>query len=109
MTLSAHSDATYLIIIKARSRAGTHNMSEDVLVPSYNGSVLTGAPITKCVMASAAEAKVGGLYVCAKKTAPLWQSLIKMGWSHCCWHHQPDNHPLQDKVNGHTISLALLL
>ena len=42
--LSAHSDAAYLSVSKARSRAGAHIMlSEDVPVPSYNGPVLTVA------------------------------------------------------------------
>ena len=49
-------------------------------VPSYNVPVLTVAHTIKCVMSSAAEAKVGELYICAKEMVPLRQSLIKMGW-----------------------------
>ena len=51
MVLSAHSDAAYLNVSKAISRAGAYIMlSEDVLVPKYNRPVLTIAQIIKCVM-----------------------------------------------------------
>ena len=54
MVLSAHSDAAYLNVSKARSRAGAHIiLSEDVPVPKYNGPVVTIAKIIKCVMSSA--------------------------------------------------------
>ena len=66
MVLSVHSDAAYLNVSKAHSRAGTHIMLlEDVLVPSYNGPVLTVAQIIKCVMSSAVEAELGKLFICA--------------------------------------------
>ena len=42
MVLVAHSDAAYLNVTKARSRAGAHIMlSENVPAPTYNGPVLT--------------------------------------------------------------------
>ena len=78
--LSAHSDATYPSVSKARSRAGAHIiLLEDVPVPSYNGTVLIVAQIIKCVMSSADEAELGRLYICAKEMVPLCQSSIKMG------------------------------
>ena len=81
MILAAHSDAAYLNVSKARSRAGAHVMlSEDVPVPAYNGPVLTVAQIIKNVMSSAAEAELAGLYICAKEMVPLRQTLAKMGW-----------------------------
>ena len=81
MVLSAHSDEAYLNDSKARIRAGAHIMlSEDVPVPKYNGPVLTIAKITKCVMSSAAEYELAGLYICAKEMVPIHQSLIEMGW-----------------------------
>ena len=81
MVLSAHSDAAYLNVSKARSRAGAHIiLSEDVPVPKYNGPVITIAQIIKCVMSSAAEAELEGLYICANEMVPLRQSLIEMGW-----------------------------
>ena len=55
-------------------------LSEDVPVPRYNGPILTIAKIIKCVMSSAAEYELAGLYICAKEMVPLRQSLVKMGW-----------------------------
>ena len=49
IVLLAHSDAMYLNVSRARSRAGAHIMLlEDVPVPSYNGPVLTVAQIQVC-------------------------------------------------------------
>ena len=80
MIMSAHSDVAYLNFSKARSLAGAHIMFyEDTPTPIYNGSVLTIAQIIKCVMYSAAEAKLAGLYICAKEMVPLRQSLVEMG------------------------------
>ena len=79
MVLSAHSDAAYLNVSKARIRAGAHIMlSKDVHFPEYNGPVLTIAQIIKCVMSSDDEAELVGLYICAKEMVPLRQSLVKM-------------------------------
>lgn len=81
MVLAAHSDATYLNVSKARSRAGAHIMlSENDLIPRANGSVLTVAQIIKFVMSSAAEAELAALFITAKEMVPLRQTLIEMGW-----------------------------
>lgn len=81
MILAAHSDAAYLNVSKARSRAGAHIMlSEDIPIPAFNGPVLTLAQIIKFVASSAAEAELAGLYVCAKEMVPLRNSLVEMGW-----------------------------
>ena len=57
MVLAAHSDASYLSELKARSRAGGNFfMSNDNAIPSNNGAVLTVSQIIKAVMSSAAEA-----------------------------------------------------
>ena len=80
MVLSGHSDAEYLNGSKARRRAGAHIIfSEDVPIPSYNGPVLTISKIIKCVMSSAAESDLAGLYICAKEMVPLCQSLCQNG------------------------------
>ena len=81
MVLAGHSDATYLNVRKARIRAGAHIIiSEDTPVPISNGPVLTVAQIIKFVMSSAAEAKIDGLFICAKAMVPLRNTLIGMGW-----------------------------
>ena len=67
MVISAHSDAVYLNVTKARSRAGVHIMlSENIPVPTYNGPMLTIAQIIRNFMSSAAEAELAGLFICAK-------------------------------------------
>ena len=76
MVLSAHSDAAYPNVTKARSQAGAHIiLSENVPAPTYNGPVLTFAQIIKNVRSSAAEAELAGLFICAKAMVPLRQSL----------------------------------
>ena len=82
MVLSAHSDAAYLNVSKARIRAGAHIMlSKEVPVPKSNGPVLTISQIIKCLMSSSDEAELAGLYICAKDMVPLCQSLIEIGWT----------------------------
>ena len=81
MILSAHSDAAYLNVTKDRSRAGVHVMlSENVSVPAYNGPILTIAQIIINVISSVAEAKLAGLFICAKEIVHLRQALNEMGW-----------------------------
>ena len=59
MILATHSDAAYLTVSRARSRAGAHIMlSEDTPVPSINKPVLTISQIIKNVTSSAAEDKL---------------------------------------------------
>ena len=82
MVLVGHIDASYLSESKARSRAGGHFfLSKNSEDPPNNGSVLTVTKIIKHVMSSAAEAKLAGLFICAKAMVPLRQTLTKMGWS----------------------------
>ena len=92
MVLTAHSDAAYLNVTKARSRAGANIMlSENVPAPTYNGPVLTVAQIIKNVMSSAAEAELASLFICAKAMVPIRQSLTKMGWPQPKYPIQCDN------------------
>eukprot|EP00804_Cyclotella_cryptica_P009972 CCRYP_015404-RA/>CCRYP_015404-RA protein AED:0.29 eAED:0.29 QI:0/0/0/1/1/1/2/0/498 len=82
MILSAHSYAAYLNASKSRSRTGAYIMcSENDLVPSHNGPVLTIAQIIKFVTSSAAESELAALFICTKEMVPLHQSLIEMGWT----------------------------
>ena len=80
MILAAHSDAAYLNVSFARSRAIAHIMlSEDTPVPSINAPILTIAKIIKNVTSSAAEAELSGLFICAKAMVPLLNTLTEMG------------------------------
>ena len=60
----------------------------DVSEPPNNGSVLNISKILKAVMSSAAEAKLGALYINASKAVPMHQLLTEMG------HKQPKT-PIQ--------------
>ena len=79
--IDGHSDAAYLNVRKYRSRAGAQIMlSEETPVPTINEPVLNVAQIIKFVMYSAAEAKIDGLFICAKAMVQLRQTLIEMDW-----------------------------
>ena len=68
MGLAVHSNASYLNKEKARSRAGGHHfLSENVPLPSNNGAIHNVAKIIKGVISSAAEAKLGAMYINARK------------------------------------------
>jgi hypothetical protein len=64
MVLAVHSDASYLSKPMPRSRIGGHFFcSSNVDNPPNNGAVLNISKILKAVMSSAAEAKLGALYI----------------------------------------------
>jgi hypothetical protein len=89
MVLAVHSDASYLIEPKARSRAGGHFfMSQNTTFPPNNGAVLNIAQIIKNVMTSAAEAEMGALYINAREAVHMRITLEEMG------HPQPPT-PMQ--------------
>ena len=98
MVLAIHSDASYLSESKARSRAGGHFfMSSDVEYPSNNGAVLNIAQIMNSVMASAAEAEIGAMYVNAREAVPVRRTLIEMG------HPQPRTPMQTDNSAAHSV------
>ncbi len=79
MVLAIHSDAGYLNESKAQSRAGGHFfLSSDVRNPPNYGAMLTIAQIIDAVMLSAAEAKLGALYINAKEAVHMRKILQKM-------------------------------
>ena len=71
MKLHIHSDASYLSASKARSRVGGHFLLSDKLNPTsqtkHNGAILVVSSILKNVIASAAEAELGGLFINSKE------------------------------------------
>ena len=89
MTLNVHSDASYLIEPKARSRAGGHFfMSDNAADPADNGAVLNTAQILKNVHSSAAEAEIGALFLNSRQAIPARTTLEELG------HKQPPT-PIQ--------------
>jgi hypothetical protein len=97
MVLWAHSDASYLSVPKARSRAGGYFFlsSRPSSSPSHldppppaNGAVDILCHILRSVMSSAAEAELGALFLNAKQACPIRTTLEELG------HPQPAT-PLQ--------------
>jgi hypothetical protein len=103
MALKVVSDASYLTASKARSRIGGYfylgNLPVDATIaPSpddgpatLNGPVEVNVEIFKGVLASAAEAELGGLYSNAKKAAVLRVILDEMGHPQATTPIQTDN------------------
>ena len=64
MTLSGHSNDSYLSKTKFRSRAGGHfYMSEEMPIPSNNGDFITVYKIIKAMMSSASEAELVDFFI----------------------------------------------
>ena len=67
MILTIHSDAAYQVAAKSRSRAAGYHFFSNKDGKLFNGPIFVLAKIIKNVMASAAEAETGGLYMNAHK------------------------------------------
>jgi hypothetical protein len=97
MVLHIHSDASYLSAPEARSRAGGHHFlssrpSDPKQAPRHqpitNGSIHAECSVLRNVMASAAEAEIGALYINSQTAEVFRTTLIEMG------HPQPPT-PIQ--------------
>ncbi len=98
MVLAIHSDAGYLNVEDARSRAGGHHfLSENVNNPANNGAIYNEASIIKSVMSSAAEAEIGALYINARKGVEIRNILKEMG------HMQPPTPVQTDNLTAEGI------
>jgi hypothetical protein len=92
MRLTILSNASYLSEPKARSRAGGHMFmagTEDI--PINNGAVLNILQIIRAVMSSAAEAKLGTLFINAKMAVSMQHMLKEMGHPQTCTPIQTGN------------------
>jgi hypothetical protein len=99
MILKSTTDAAYLVLPKARSRAAVHyhlgwNYNDNV-----NGPVDVLCQTIKNVVSSAAEAETAGIYIGAKHACPMITALEEMG------HPQPSTgSPLEtDNSTAHGI------
>jgi hypothetical protein len=99
MKLVIHSNASCLSEPKACSRAGGHMfMAGMEEIPINNGAVLNISQIIKAVMSSAADAKLGALFINAKTAVSMQWTLKELG------HPQPQT-PIQ---TGNLTAHALL-
>ena len=88
MKLAIHSDASYLSVSPARSRAsGVHFLSEgptnpknpEDFVPTVNGIILVMCKIMRNIMVSAAEDEYSTIFVNAQTAVPICTILTEMG------------------------------
>jgi hypothetical protein len=80
MILHVHSNASYLSEPKACSRVGGFFfLADGTKNPAINGPIHVNSQIMQNVMASAAEAEVGGLFINAQTACPLRQTLEELG------------------------------
>jgi hypothetical protein len=101
MILAIHSNAGYCNKKNARSQAGGHFfLSNNKKIPPNNGAILMNSTIIKAVMSSAAEAKLGALYLNAKETVYLWQILSEMGHPQPKTPIQTDNTTVEGVINN---------
>jgi hypothetical protein len=90
MILTIDSDAAYLVAAKARSRAAGYFYLGNKDNQLFNGPIYILTKLIKAVMSSAAEAECGGLYLNAKESVPMRNTLIELG------HPQPpDGTPIR--------------
>ena len=111
MVLYVHSDASYLSEPNARSRAGGHFYlsqkrehpdkppTKDELLPPPNGPLHTVCNILSNVMASAAEAETGAVFVNAQDSTPIRQTLLDMGHPQLPMTIQTDNSCAEGIIN----------
>ena len=100
MQLAIHSDASYLSITQARSRAsGVHFLSKgppdpdnpEGFVLTTNGILLVACNIMRNIMASEAEAKYGTIFINTQTYVPICTTLSEMGWKQVPTATQVDN------------------
>ena len=88
MQLDIHSDTSYLSVAQAKSRAsGVLFLSKglpdsdnpECFVPITNGILLVVFKIMRNIMASAAEAEYGAIFVNAQTAVPIRTTISEMG------------------------------
>ena len=90
MVLAVCSDAAYLVLPNARSRAAGHfflttlpSATQSPPHPNHNGAIHVLCKTLRTVAASAAEAEIGSLFLNAQEAVPIRTALEEMG------HKQP--------------------
>ena len=100
MILRVDSDAAYLVAPEARSRAGGYHYLSDKEGTLFNGPVLILAKVLKNVMASAAEAEIGALFLNGQEAAGIRTCLEAMGYPQPATPLKTDNSTADGIING---------
>jgi hypothetical protein len=100
MILRADSDAAYLVAPEARSRAGGYQYLSNKQGTIFNGPVAVIAKVIKNVMASAAEAELGALFMNAQEAVGLRNCLEAMGYSQPATPLKTDNSTASGILNN---------
>ena len=89
MQLATNSDASYLSVAQARSRAsGVHFLSKgppdpdnpEAFVLTTNSILIVVCKIMRNIMASAAKAEYGTIFVNSQTAVPIRTTISEMGW-----------------------------
>ena len=89
MQLAIHSDVSYLSVAQSRSRSsGVHFLTEgppdpknpEYFVPTTNGILIVVCKIMRNIMASAAKAEYGTIFINAQTVVPISTTLTEMVW-----------------------------
>jgi hypothetical protein len=101
MILHIHSDASYLLVSKARSRIGGLFLlgKKSPEYDTLKGSILNVAVVIKNVVSSAAESEVGACFHNAQSGAPLRVTLTELGHTQPPTPLRTDNSTAFDIVN----------
>ena len=97
MVLHIDSDAAYLVAPQARSRAAGYFYLGNMNHTLFNGAIYILTKLIKAVMASAAEAECGGLFMNAQEAVPIRTTLQELG------HPQPPTTIRTDNSTAHGI------
>ena len=100
MILRVDSDAAYLVAPEARSRAGGYHYLSDNKGITFNGPVLVLAKVIKNVMASAAEAELGALFMNGQEAIGLRNCLEAMGYPQPATPMKTDNNTANGILNN---------
>jgi hypothetical protein len=101
MILAIHSNARYCNQKNAHSQAGGHfSLSNNKKFSPNKSVILTNATIIKAEMSSAAETKLGALFLNAKEAVYLHQILTKMGHPQPRTLIQTDNTTAEGVINN---------
>ena len=79
MQLLIDSDASFLVELMARSRAGGYHYLGTDDGQLFNGPIFVLAKVIKSVMSSASEAECGALYMNAQEAIPFITTLEELG------------------------------